>query len=137
MSRFQWPVLDRRELLRTGAGLALAAAIPWPAAQADALSAADITLTPAPGRASLAGPHHPATDVWAYNAGVPGPVLRLRQNEPFRAIVKNGLSEPTTVHWHGIRLPNNMDGVPGLTQPTIPPGGEFVYAFTPPDAGTF
>ncbi len=137
MSKYQWPVLDRRELLRSGAGLALAAAMPWSNAQADAPSAESITLTPAPGRAALTGPRHPATEVWAYNASVPGPVIRLRQGEPFRSVVKNRLSEPTTVHWHGIRLPNNMDGVPGLTQPAIPPGGEFAYAFTPPDAGTF
>jgi FtsP/CotA-like multicopper oxidase with cupredoxin domain len=47
------------------------------------------------------------------------------------------LAEGTTVHWHGIRLPNAMDGVPGLTQAAIPPGGRFDYAFNPPDAGTF
>jgi FtsP/CotA-like multicopper oxidase with cupredoxin domain len=52
-------------------------------------------------------------------------------------MVRNELSEPTTVHWHGIRLPNNMDGVPGLTQAPIMPGESFVYEFTPPDAGTF
>lgn len=52
-------------------------------------------------------------------------------------MVINGLTEGTTVHWHGIRLPNAMDGVPGLTQEPIAPGGSFTYAFTPPDAGTF
>jgi FtsP/CotA-like multicopper oxidase with cupredoxin domain len=51
--------------------------------------------------------------------------------------VENNLTEETTVHWHGIRLPNAMDGVPGLTQPPIKPGESFVYQFTPPDAGTF
>ena len=75
--------------------------------------------------------------VWAYDGVMPGPALRLRQGVPFHAIVENGLDENTTVHWHGIRLPNAMDGVPGLTQPTIPPDGRFDYAFTPPDAGTF
>jgi FtsP/CotA-like multicopper oxidase with cupredoxin domain len=54
-----------------------------------------------------------------------------------RVLVKNGLAEATTVHWHGIRLPNAMDGVPGLTQHPIAPGETFAYAFTPPDAGTF
>ncbi len=49
----------------------------------------------------------------------------------------NKLGEDTTVHWHGIRLPNAMDGVPGLTQKPIRPGESFVYEFTPPDAGTF
>lgn len=51
--------------------------------------------------------------------------------------MRNGLSESTTVHWHGIRLPNNMDGVPDLTQRPIAPGETFAYEFTPPDAGTF
>lgn len=54
-----------------------------------------------------------------------------------RVIVENGLDQDTTVHWHGIRLPNAMDGVPGLTQPPIKPGESFIYEFTPPDAGTF
>jgi FtsP/CotA-like multicopper oxidase with cupredoxin domain len=85
----------------------------------------------------MVGDEAPATAVWAYNGVEPGPVLRLRQGTPFRAVVENGLPEATTVHWHGIRLPNAMDGVPGLTQPTIRPGERFEYAFTPPDAGTF
>ena len=73
----------------------------------------------------------------AYNGTVTGPVLRLEQGRRFQAEVRNGLTQGTTVHWHGIRLPNDMDGVPGLTQAAIPPGGVFHYAFTPPDAGTF
>ncbi|MBN8906069.1 MAG: multicopper oxidase family protein [Rhodospirillales bacterium] len=77
------------------------------------------------------------TEVWTYNGVEPGPMLRLRQGAPFRAVVENRLAETTTVHWHGIRLPNAMDGVPGLTQKPISPGGRFEYAFTPPDAGTF
>jgi FtsP/CotA-like multicopper oxidase with cupredoxin domain len=64
-------------------------------------------------------------------------VLRLRQGTSFRARIENRLAENTTVHWHGIRLPNAMDGVPGITQQSIAPGGRFDYAFAPPDAGTF
>jgi FtsP/CotA-like multicopper oxidase with cupredoxin domain len=75
--------------------------------------------------------------VWAYDGTIPGPTLRLRQGQPVRVTVENGLDEETTVHWHGIRLRNAMDGVPGLTQPPIRPGTSFVYEFTPPDAGTF
>ena len=75
--------------------------------------------------------------MWTYEGVLPGPVLRVRQGQPFRALVENGLDENTTVHWHGMRLPNAMDGVPGLTQPPIRPGGQFTYAFTPRDAGTF
>ena len=68
--------------------------------------------------------------------GMP-PVLRMRQGEPFAARLLNGLDEPTTVHWHGLRIPNAMDGVPEATQPYVYPGDGFDYAFTPPDAGTF
>ncbi|MGE5069629.1 MAG: multicopper oxidase domain-containing protein, partial [Bacillota bacterium] len=69
--------------------------------------------------------------VWAYNGTVPGPVLRLRQGKPGRILVDNGLPEPTTVHWHGIRLPIAMDGVPGISQPPILSGAAFEYEFTP------
>jgi FtsP/CotA-like multicopper oxidase with cupredoxin domain len=64
-------------------------------------------------------------------------VLRVHQGEPFQIVVENHLNQNTTVHWHGIRLPNAMDGVPGLTQPPIKPGARFTYVFSPPDAGTF
>ncbi len=68
---------------------------------------------------------------------MPGSLVRLRQREPARLVVENRLDQETTVHRHGIRLPNAMDGVPGLTQPPIRPGESFIYEFTPPDAGTF
>jgi len=78
-----------------------------------------------------------ATGVWAYNGAVPGPILRARQGDRLRVHVQNDLTEPTTVHWHGIRLPNEMDGVPYITQRPIEPGTGFTYEFTLPDAGTF
>lgn len=59
--------------------------------------------------------------MWAYNGSVPGPEIRLRQGGTLRILVDNGLDESTTIHWHGIRLPNAMDGVPDLTQPPIAP----------------
>jgi FtsP/CotA-like multicopper oxidase with cupredoxin domain len=68
---------------------------------------------------------------------VPGPEIRLRQGERLRALVENGLDEETTIHWHGIRLPNTMDGVPHVTQPPIAPGETFVYEFDLLDAGTY
>ncbi|WP_408631474.1 multicopper oxidase family protein [Mesorhizobium comanense] len=89
------------------------------------------------GRANLAGHEGPWATIWGYDGTVPGPILRVQQGRPVRIAVENGLNEDTTVHWHGIRLPNAMDGVPGLTQPPIRPGESFVYEFTPPDAGTF
>jgi FtsP/CotA-like multicopper oxidase with cupredoxin domain len=94
-------------------------------------------LSAAPATVQLVPQAYPATDVWAYNGTIPGPVLRVRQGDRLRVRVQNALSEGTTVHWHGIRLPNAMDGVPVITQPAIAPGGGFVYEFAPPDAGTF
>ena len=75
--------------------------------------------------------------VWAYNGQVPGPTLRIRLGETLRVRFTNNLPQETTIHWHGVRLPNAMDGVPHVTQPPVPPGGTFVYEFTPKDAGTF
>ncbi|RVD68033.1 multicopper oxidase family protein, partial [Mesorhizobium sp. M4A.F.Ca.ET.029.04.2.1] len=76
-------------------------------------------------------------DVLTYGeAGMP-PVLRMKKGEPFAARLINGLDDPTTIHWHGIRVPNKMDGVPFLVQPYVYTGDHFDYAFTPPDAGTF
>lgn len=90
-----------------------------------------------PARVPLAGAGHPDTFMWTYNGTVPSPVWRVRQGMPFQAVVENGLDEDTTVHWHGMRLPNAKDGAPGLTQPPICSGGRFTYAFTLQDAGTF
>jgi FtsP/CotA-like multicopper oxidase with cupredoxin domain len=75
--------------------------------------------------------------VWAYNGKVPGPTLRVRLGETLRVRFRNDLPQPSTIHWHGVRVPNAMDGVPGVTQPPVLPGGEFVYEFTPKDAGTY
>lgn len=90
------------------------------------------------GTAQLVPPPHPQTAIWGYNGSVPGPELRLRQGERLRVSVENLLDEETTVHWHGIRLPNAMDGVPHLTQkPIAANGGKFLYEFEVPDAGTY
>jgi FtsP/CotA-like multicopper oxidase with cupredoxin domain len=74
---------------------------------------------------------------WAFNGELPGPELRLRAGEVLRARLENRLPAGTTVHWHGIRLPNPMDGVPGLTQPIVDPGQGFDYEFKLPDPGTY
>jgi FtsP/CotA-like multicopper oxidase with cupredoxin domain len=135
------PAAKRRDILQAGAIFALAPFAARPAragAERPGGSAGLATLLrPGPARIRMVGEETPATEVWTYNGVIPGPVLRLRQATPFHATVENRLSESTTVHWHGIRLPNAMDGVPGLTQKTISPGDHFEYAFTPPDAGTF
>jgi len=76
-------------------------------------------------------------DVWAYNDQVPGPILRIRLGDSIEVKLHNRLPQPTTIHWHGVRVPNAMDGVPGVTQESIAPGSSFTYRFTPKDAGTF
>ncbi len=93
-------------------------------------------LIPGPSRAAIV-PGQRETEVWAYNDSVPGPTLRFRQGERARILVENRLGEETTVHWHGVRVPNAMDGVAHLTQPPIAPGARFTYEFDLPDAGTF
>lgn len=82
-------------------------------------------------------PDRPEMEVLAYGGTLPGPTFRVRQGEPFKATLVNGLNEPTTIHWHGIRVPIGMDGVPWISQPPVAQGESFDYAFTPPDAGTF
>jgi FtsP/CotA-like multicopper oxidase with cupredoxin domain len=76
-------------------------------------------------------------DVWGYNGSMPGPLIEAVEGDRVRFIVHNKLPEATTVHWHGIELPNAMDGVEGLTQDPIPPGGKFVYEFDLHQNGTF
>ncbi len=131
--------LGRRRFLQAGAACALAPLSGRPLSIGRPRGPGGLTtlLRPGPARVRMVGDEFPDTEVWTYNGVEPGPVLRLRQGSPLRAAVENRLAESTTVHWHGIRLPNAMDGVPGLTRQPIQPGGRFDYAFTPPDAGTF
>lgn len=72
---------------------------------------------------------------WSYNGLVPGPQIRVPYGAKVRIDVKNELPEPTTVHWHGIAVPNAMDGVPDVTQKPIPVGGSFTYSFSAIPAG--
>jgi len=76
-------------------------------------------------------------DTWGYNGSTPGPLLELVEGDRARIYVTNKLPEPTTVHWHGVFVPNGMDGVAGLTQPAIPPGQTWRYDFRCGRAGTF
>jgi len=137
MLSIRWPNIDRRSLLIGSASLAAAAALPGDGYGAAVTPAKKFALTAAPGRVSLVGPPYPDTDVWSYNAGIPGPEIRVRQGERLRVQVENQLTQATTVHWHGVRVPNAMDGVPFLTQNPIGPGEKFVYEFDVPDAGTY
>lgn len=94
-----------------------------------------VRLVAAPGQWRLMPSYQ--TPVWAYNGQVPGPVIRLKLGDTLRVKLINNLPEPTTIHWHGVRVPNAMDGVPGVNQEPVPPGDRFTYEFTPKDPGTF
>jgi manganese oxidase len=74
---------------------------------------------------------------WGYNGATPGPTIECVEGDHVRIYVTNRLNEHTTVHWHGLFLPNGMDGVGGLNQPHIKPGETFVYEFTLKQNGTF
>ena len=76
-------------------------------------------------------------NLWGYNGQSPGPTIEAVEGDRVRIFVTNRLPEHTTVHWHGILLPNGMDGVGGLTQKQIPPGKTFVYEFGLKKSGTF
>jgi FtsP/CotA-like multicopper oxidase with cupredoxin domain len=75
--------------------------------------------------------------LWGYNGQSPGPTIEVVEGDRVRIFVTNRLPEPTSVHWHGQRLPNGMDGVAGLNQPSIKPGQTYVYEFAAQRAGTF
>ena len=76
-------------------------------------------------------------NLWGYNGRAPGPTIQVTQGDRVRIIVDNHLPEATSMHWHGFEIPIDMDGVPGLTQDPIPPGGRFVYEFTLQQEGTY
>lgn len=126
----------RRQFLRAagaGAGLlALGACSGAPSAAGPAGRA--FALDAAPMQVDLAGR---AAKTWGYNGQLPGPEIRLREGETLRVDLQNRLTDPTTVHWHGISLDNAMDGVPFVTQPPVEPGAGFAYEFRVPEPGSF
>lgn len=129
---------DRRTFLKVAAGAVATLAIPritWSGTRETAavvreyrLVAEESDIEVAPGQ---------VWRTWAYNGQVPGPQLRVRQGERLRIILENRLPSPTTIHWHGVPVPNAMDGVPELTQDAVMPGGQFVYEYTAAVPGTY
>lgn len=89
-------------------------------------------LRPGAARASLVSNPAIQTDVWAYNGMVPGPEIRIRQGQRLRARLENTLPQETTIHWHGLRIPNAMDGVPGVTQDAVKPGAVLIMSLICP-----
>jgi FtsP/CotA-like multicopper oxidase with cupredoxin domain len=130
-----WP-LSRRRLL-AGAGMAVTCLSRPGLAQTPETGPDGFRVLRArPGSATPRATGQP-TPIWTYDGLVPGRTLRVTRGEESRVRLVNELSEPTTVHWHGVRLPNAMDGVAHLTQSPVAPGASFDYRFRPPDAGTF
>ncbi len=74
---------------------------------------------------------------YAYNGVVPGPEIRVTQGDRMRVVFRNELPEPTSIHWHGLEIPNDQDGAAGVTQAPIEPGATYTYEFTAEPAGTF
>lgn len=124
----------RRRFIKTAAaGLAASAGLrplPAPAGQPD------FKLVASHGEASFNLQQEAPIRVMHYNKSIPGPVLRIPQGRESVILFENVLDEPSTVHWHGLRIDNAMDGVPGMTQAPVQPGETFEYRLTPPDAGT-
>jgi FtsP/CotA-like multicopper oxidase with cupredoxin domain len=87
-----------------------------------------LMLLPEPGQPTV---------IWGYEGAVPGPLLRFKKGEEVKIRLVNKLPQPTSLTWHGVRILNSMDGVAGLTQAPVPPGGAFDYRFTPPDSGLY
>ncbi len=132
------PFLTRRQVLKSaaamaacGTGITLASRI-----GAAFASPAPVDLVAQNTTAMLNGTSITKDLMTWSNDGMP-PTLRAIKGRPFAARLVNHLDEPTTIHWHGVRVPNAMDGVPFMTQPYIYTNDSFDYTFTPPDAGTF
>lgn len=114
-----------------------ASALTLPTLRAARASDGFVALRAGTTKAQLLATGEPQTDVWAYGNSVPGPILRVRQGERLKVRFFNDLPQASTVHWHGIRIDNAMDGVAGLTQDAVPAGTSFDYDFIAPDAGTY
>lgn len=121
--------MNRRDFLVTTSAATLLPRI--------ALASAPVELIAQLVNAQILPEGEPATPMLGFNGGTPGPVLRARQGEVFDIRFKNQIGEGSAVHWHGLRIDNAMDGVPGMTQDVVEGGGEFEYSFRAPDAGTF
>ncbi|HEX2582003.1 MAG TPA: multicopper oxidase family protein [Dongiaceae bacterium] len=125
--------ISRRALLASGCALTAALGLPF----ARPLAKPSLRrLRASPVQVPLRG-QGVLTKMWGYNGTVPGPVLRFRQGATAHIEFVNDLPQPSTVHWHGVRVPIAMDGVPDISQPLVQPGQKFDYVFDLPDAGTF
>ena len=133
-------MIRRRRFVRGIAAAGVSASIlqpprrAWAAVDPPVLSGSDFALEIGPVPINITGRRRTAIGV---NGMVPAPILRWRQGDTVTLAVTNRLSEPTSIHWHGVRVPSAMDGVPGFSFPGIPAGETFVYRFMVPDSGTY
>jgi FtsP/CotA-like multicopper oxidase with cupredoxin domain len=127
-------VISRRRLLQlAGAAASVGASSSIALARSDAF----IEFVARTATAPLLGGDGGPVPVWTFNGTVPGPTIRASKGDEIRIRFRNDLDQPTSIHWHGIRIDNRMDGVAGLTQDAVNPGETFDYVFEVPDAGTF
>ena len=138
MNPFTAPVTRRRFLQGVAAAGAFTL-LPWPlhralAARAPVLSGTEFQLEIGPVPMKITGRAVTATGI---NGQIPAPILRWREGDTVTLAVTNRLGEPSSIHWHGIRTPSPMDGVPGLSFEGIPPGETFVYRFPVHQSGTY
>jgi FtsP/CotA-like multicopper oxidase with cupredoxin domain len=130
--------LTRRSFVSAGLALTLSGLERSPAAGAQASSAGgEQTWRAAPSRQRLRPQARAEAELWTFDGRTPGPALRLRHGEELRLKLVNETPRPLSLHWHGVRGPNAMDGVGGLTQEPVRPGATFDYRFLPPEPGTF
>ncbi|NNM71911.1 multicopper oxidase family protein [Enterovirga aerilata] len=122
-------------LHRRAALAGLAASLVPLSARGQAAPSAAATLRAAPARRRLLPDGPEEAELWLFEGPSPVPVLRAKQGEDFAARLVNDTPAPLTLHWQGLRGPNAVDGVGGLTQEPVPPGGSFEYRFRPPDPG--
>jgi CopA family copper-resistance protein len=138
MNPFTAP-LTRRRFLQGAAAAGAFTLSPWPlcralAAPAPVLSGTEFQLEIGPVPMNVTGRAATATGI---NGQIPAPILRWREGDTVTLAVTNRLGEPSSIHWHGVRTPSPMDGVPGLSFQGIPPGETFVYRFPVHQSGTY
>ncbi len=124
-------LLTRRKLLDSACLTLLASAAR--AEEADGF----ILLEARPGAVPLMAAPAAPTKIWGFNGQTPGPLLRAKLGQEMRVRLVNRLEQPTSLHWRGMRLPNDVDGAAGLVQKALAPGESRDLRFTPPDAGTY
>ncbi|WP_171022245.1 multicopper oxidase domain-containing protein [Cohaesibacter sp. CAU 1516] len=128
--------LTRRDLIKRGLGAAAFGVVPAPYSFALAQDGF-LEIRAMKSEQKIYEGNAPNSTLWTYNGRAPGPEIRVKQGERIKVRFINELEEPSSIHWHGIRIDNAMDGVSGLTQEAVKPGESFEYDFVVPDAGTY